>query len=377
MKEETDYYKKQTKKLEEDSKTMKNLKNRISQLETEMKRLEISKDEKIKSEISEKNKIKEKYEQLKNDIKIKNKNIDNNKLTNNSNNKGIKCDLCLMNPIIGIRYKCTECSNLNLCEKCFVNNNMEKTHKHKFILIKEDEENIPNININDINNNETNKETNKGDDNLDFLDESVDQNPLYGSKNDDYYKEITEKIDYETKDDLEKDFNNESIIYEHADENEDSKYIYQTDKTIYIKRFLQNSTSKITFDISIKNIGKNKWSDDTKLYCDKQSDLRCPEIKIKPLKPNASDNVLCIFEGIEQIAVGKYTINLNFIVDEIIYGKPIKIFLLCEEDKELKKVNEFRKEYALSKKDYTDETLKKILKDHNWDFQQTFDYIFQ
>ena len=139
---------------------------------------------------------------------------------------------------------------------------------------------------------------------------------------------------------------------------------------------MENSTSKITFDISIKNIGKNKWSEDTKLYCDKQSDLRCPEIKIKPLKPNSSDNVLCIFEGIEQIAVGKYIINLNFIVDEIIYGKPIKIVLLCEEDKELKKVNEFRKEYALSKKDYPDETLKQLLKDHNWDFQQTFDSIF-
>ena len=59
---------------------------------------------------------------------------------------------------------------------------------------------------------------------------------------------------------------------------------------------------------------------------------------------------------------GKYIVLLNFIVDELIYGGPIKITLLCEEDKELTKVNEFRKEYGFTKKEHDDQKLKQILK---------------
>ena len=95
------------------------------------------------------------------------------------------------------------------------------------------------------------------------------------------------------------------MIYDHA---EDSKYEYQVDKKEYTKNFKQGTTTKINIGIWIKNIGINQWSDDTKLCCDKQSDLRCPEIKIKPLKQNISDYVFCVFEGLEQIGFGKYIV---------------------------------------------------------------------
>ena len=49
-----------------------------------------------------------------------------------------KCENCNIKPIIGIRYKCNECINYNLCEKCYndlINNKINHEHKN---FIKKD-----------------------------------------------------------------------------------------------------------------------------------------------------------------------------------------------------------------------------------------------
>ncbi|CAF3911984.1 unnamed protein product, partial [Adineta steineri] len=43
---------------------------------------------------------------------------------------GIKCDSCLINPVIGIRYEC--CCEINLCEKCeFIDIHDQNHHRTK------------------------------------------------------------------------------------------------------------------------------------------------------------------------------------------------------------------------------------------------------
>lgn len=46
--------------------------------------------------------------------------------------KTVKCDGCGVFPIVGVRYKCCECFNFDLCDKC------ERTldHPHNFVKIK-------------------------------------------------------------------------------------------------------------------------------------------------------------------------------------------------------------------------------------------------
>ena len=46
------------------------------------------------------------------------------------------------NPIIVIRYKCSQSSNFNLCEKCCKNNNKEITHVHNFFMNIEEEKKL-------------------------------------------------------------------------------------------------------------------------------------------------------------------------------------------------------------------------------------------
>ena len=65
--------------------------------------------------------------------KIGNKSKLNTKiLKNNTIHNGIICDNCGISPIVGIRYKCIECDDFELCEKCEKTN----THPHLFYKIK-------------------------------------------------------------------------------------------------------------------------------------------------------------------------------------------------------------------------------------------------
>jgi len=56
--------------------------------------------------------------------------------------KDITCEGCKLNPIIGIRYKCSECKNFNYCEACEEINN--KNHVHPFIKMRNLEEKTSN-----------------------------------------------------------------------------------------------------------------------------------------------------------------------------------------------------------------------------------------
>jgi hypothetical protein len=58
--------------------------------------------------------------------------------------KGIKCEKCEMNPIKGIRFKCFDCDNYNLCEKCEDYNQIEQFHNlnHNFIRIRNENNKI-------------------------------------------------------------------------------------------------------------------------------------------------------------------------------------------------------------------------------------------
>lgn len=47
---------------------------------------------------------------------------------------GVQCLGCHVEPIVGIRYKCTICNNFNLCEKC--EREKSESHKHPFIKIR-------------------------------------------------------------------------------------------------------------------------------------------------------------------------------------------------------------------------------------------------
>ena len=46
----------------------------------------------------------------------------------------IRCDICKMSPILGIRYNCEECEDFDLCESCYEKN--KESHGHTFKIIE-------------------------------------------------------------------------------------------------------------------------------------------------------------------------------------------------------------------------------------------------
>jgi len=43
----------------------------------------------------------------------------------------IRCVGCMTVPIIGYRFICAECPNLNLCQKCFFKKKEPRSHKYQ------------------------------------------------------------------------------------------------------------------------------------------------------------------------------------------------------------------------------------------------------
>jgi hypothetical protein len=49
--------------------------------------------------------------------------------------KGVACDNCGITPIVGMRFKCVECEDFDLCEKCFGKNGHFTLAHKRFLQI--------------------------------------------------------------------------------------------------------------------------------------------------------------------------------------------------------------------------------------------------
>lgn len=107
--------------------------NKENELENPMKSIIKEKMKELEDKL-----VEELYNNLQNEIsksKINKNNDSDNENEKNMNkmiHKGITCNRCQMKNIQGIRYKCAQCANYNLCENCENNFN----HDMKHIMVK-------------------------------------------------------------------------------------------------------------------------------------------------------------------------------------------------------------------------------------------------
>jgi len=128
------------------TKITKNVQFSQEELRELIKEEEMEKKEKLFEE--ENNKLKRKIEEQNLKIKDFEQEIENSKIEINnlkanitfSNiktiHKGIKCNMCNKEPIIGIRYKCSKCDDYNLCENCEEKNFTSGEHTHDFLKLR-------------------------------------------------------------------------------------------------------------------------------------------------------------------------------------------------------------------------------------------------
>ena len=249
---------------------------------------EIKKNIKIKeSELQEKLKKKfekseiefeQKFIQTSNITKSKLEGI--NKISNiqnkiNTTHYNIACEFCGKTPIIGYRYKCSQCPNFNLCSECEEKN----AHPHYFIKIRKAEDDDKKDDNNLINNNIM-------DNNFMNIDEENQKN---------YY-------DY-------KCLNNQLTTY------------------------ILEGENKALIQITLKNTGTQPWINfKTSLKLDKNnSNIKGSDIILKPQLPGSQNNYDINFNDLNRYTKGQYKACYRFTINNKVYGKELVFNIIIQE----------------------------------------------
>ena len=395
-------------------------------------------EDKLKQKDKELN---EKFNEKLEAICIKKKANENENENNNITHNGYKCEKCNQEPIIGIRYKCSECEGYNLCEKCEEENSKTDEHPHNFIKIRKgeenDEENIiteiteiveevsvdPDRDINeenpDYNEHENNKNDNikKDDDNKEINENAIKKNEDNNEENNHIIivnennnsddekikneKEEDKKVEEKKEDEKKEEDNNsekndeenkleikEDIInQEKEDDNAENKYSYECITNIVnLCQYIYEGTDEAKIEIELKNNGKKAWpKDETKLIYDKESYTRGEDIILNPQNPGEEKKYEIIFNNLEKCPVGEYKFFLYFSVGSKIFGEKLSFRVNIKEEEKQEfliiensvKIKEFRDNFGLKEEEYSDEQILNALKQNDFDFEQTFKKLFE
>ena len=231
--------------------------------------------------------------------------------------KNVKCQRCFQEPIIGFRYKCSKCSNYNLCQKCEEQNSLDNDHPHLFLKIRNEliEKNENNI-INEININDSHEYS---------------------------FKCLTRQL--------------KTYIY---------KGVSQTSITITLKndgliKWPENKTKLIQ--------EKNN------------SNIICQIINLKAQNPKDQNNYDIQLNNLGNLNVGEYKVELNFNINGKNYGNKICLSVIINEKNNNQNninnniqetIEKFRQKYNFRHEGFTNEMIYNKLVENNYDFESTF-----
>ena len=248
---------------------------------------------------------------------------------------GFKCQNCLKEPIIGIRYKCTVCNNYNLCSECEEKNSIANAHPHNFIKIRKNRNNAINSNRNS---------------NI-----YMDINP---NKSNSFSKNNSLK-------------NNEHNL-------ENINYSYECTVT-KLTAFEYEGAYSSSLSIILKNNGKEPWiKGNTILKFDKEkSEAQIGEdIILKPQLSGQVSNYKIVFNNISNLNKGIYKTCYKFTINGKQYGDDLYVFLIIKEMNSLKdKIKEFREKYMIDDS-LPDSEIGLVLEKCNFDFEKAFGELF-
>ena len=253
--------------------------------------------------------------------------------------KGIKCEKCGKNPIIGYRYKCSVCKDFNLCDTCELKNSESQEHKHNFIKMRNEEK------IEEIKPKEDEKP------------KKENKKPV---KKDEKVNPEGEKI----------------ININEVDETEYKYEILNKNPGDFIKEVIENTDKEVEFKINIKNNNNFPWPGNgkTKLINDKNSDIKTNDIILNNLQTN-QNQYLKIKLNIDNMEPGMKKCIFHFNVNNVTYGEPLILNVNIKGVKE--EISKFRKEFSLNEKDYDSKRLLEVLEKANFDYNKAFDSLFQ
>jgi hypothetical protein len=376
-------------------------------LQNEMNKVSESLNQKFTKKTKDiENKLNQEYQQKEIEMKKKYNDLVKNKLANDDSNSkintvhnGIKCEHCFEEPIVGYRYKCSQCPDYNLCQKCEEKNSINGSHPHDFIKIRKEENNDKNTIIKQRFNQK--KEIYDDDDDDFNIINGGDDNNINNNKNNNYVNNNNKFNIFKDEDEEDYKFNNNNKKNNNESDNDNmDDYDYNINNvnpnnigTLLIKENKQNNIFNKDYDnddnlnkkgysyeclkmekeiviyegekyleieITLKNNNNLTWPEGvTKLVFDHTSELQGEDTNLEPQKFNEIKTYKIKFEDVDQYPYGRYKSSLYFEVNGEQYGDKIDFTIIINErNEDLDKINEFRKEfYLLSKEDYPDDKI--------------------
>ena len=394
---------------------IKNLENENEEYRNHGIEMENMKEE-INKKLEEKNKELEDSE-----IKYKEKEIEIEKIITEMNNlqkmleksicktihHGIACEKCFAEPIVGYRYKCSECDNYNLCQNCEEENSKNDEHPHDFIKIRKEQNNgnsndkinnsvnnennnYINININkkeqelknkdNIDNFENKEELNKDNINNNEKKEDLDNNENKENLNNE--ENINNNENEKTNnniDDINKKENELNNIIVNNNNEIDEDYSYKCLNKDKLVKEIYEGDKEIIFEIILQNINNNIWPDNkTKLSFDFDSQIIPNDIILEPQAHNEIKSYNITIDKLDAFSPGEYKVPFWFNVNDKNMGEKmeLKIVIKEKENSDLKKIQQFRKNYDLCESDYSDAILLELLQENNFNEEEAISVLF-
>ncbi len=344
----------------------------------------------------------------------------------------IQCKQCEIKPIIGVLYKCECCRDYYLCEKCEDKNYHSNKHPHNFIKMRKSDKMIidkeainknqddkkdnqsqknnennqksynennynPYVKMNNYDNNQRDINYNKKKhDEKNIRDNKINNNNNQMKQKEDNKDEFNTQANYNIllPDDNQKGFLDSIVnqINNQGENNEREQFerrnqIVNQNKEIYNKNIslfsceLENNGIYI-FDKSqrfrpevsfiIKNISQKDWERDIYLKTNDNSQLKIEKYKLFSLKKDQYQTVTLKIPSINEISEGDYELLLDFYASNKRFGEPIKLLIRILPDINQLRIQEFRKQFDFSPKEFSDKFILDLLSKNNFNFEKAF-----
>ena len=253
-----------------------------------------------------------------------------------------------------------------------IKENLESFHPHKFLEFWIKQE--PQISNEDNNYNIINININKlNEDKNKYIKNNLEYNNNFiNQKKEDFLK---------NKDINEIKNNDNNIIKYNIILNktiEFDNYSYKClTKNLYFS--VNKGTKEYKFNLILKNNGIFPWPRrNTFLIKDifLSDNIDIDKIFLEPLNPNKQTEIYIPFKNMEKLLPGKYKIYLDFYAKNKNFGNKIFIVFEILEKKENKKIAEFRAQYLIDESLLSDEQINKALESNNDNFKKAFESFF-
>ena len=116
---------------------------------------------------------------------------------------------------------------------------------------------------------------------------------------------------------------------------------------------------------------------------DESSIIKSDDIILEPQNIQEEKKYIINFKNLEKLTKGEYKSFLWFNINGKNYGDKITILINVKKKEEneemnkyLNKIKEFRDYFNLSEEEYTDEKIFDVLKEHNFEFEESFSSLF-